>query len=95
MGDSRWWFVMRLPREVAPGTGDWFQVQLLNDDGTSHATVNFTCGARDVHLAGREVPIPVLEAAEQRKLGDGLYVDCSGRDVMPVPSLGRKHFNTN
>jgi len=80
---KEWYFVSKLECHEALGSGDWFEVQVLDDDGKAIAVSRFPATAVEVVVDGKKIPLPVLEAAKRRTEGDGDYVGADGHSVPP------------
>jgi hypothetical protein len=72
-------FVVRLSgRHRGFKAGYQFEVQLLNDDGTAGAVLNFNEPYQDFRMRSFHVPASVMAAAVRQQEGEGDYVDSYG-----------------
>ncbi len=78
MNERQWWFVQRFAHENSPESGDWFEIQLLNDDGQAAGSTRFAHGVFDVVVAGLSVPQAVIGVAERCEANQGQYVNSEG-----------------
>ena len=77
-------FVVRLSdRNRGFKAGYMFEVQLLNDDGTAGAVLNFNEPYQEFSMQAYYVPASVMEAAVRQLKGKGDYVDSYGESRRP------------
>jgi hypothetical protein len=66
-----------------PGAFDRFEVQVLDDAGRATSVGNVGEGTTELNIAGRAIPLAVIEAAKRCEEGKGDYVGPDGNSLPP------------
>jgi hypothetical protein len=78
-----WYFVRRIRERERPHSGERFEIQILGDDGRAIGVGYVDAAAIELVVDGHRVPLAVIEAAKQRREGDGEYLGPDGCSIPP------------
>lgn len=78
-----WYFVRKLRPHERPETLDRFEVQVLDEAGCAVSVGHVGEDATELVIAGRTIPLAVIEAAKRREEGKGDYVGPGGNILPP------------
>ncbi len=78
-----WYFIRRLRDHERPWSSKRVEVQVLDDDGLAVDVGYSDEDAQELIIGSVSIPLPVLQAAKGKRVGEGDYVGPHGESLPP------------